>query len=78
MGGKSKKKKAQRAAQAAAAQEAATQEAERVRIQTETETMQRNMGEELAAKRRARQLRGTILLGSQRAGMGKQQTETLG
>lgn len=74
MGGSSKKKKAKRAAAAAAA----AQEAERVRIQTETEAMQRGMGEELAAKRKARQRTGSILLGSPRAGMGGEPTETLG
>lgn len=83
MGGKSKKKK--RAAEAAARTAAAAQEAERLRIQTEAETLQRNMGEELAAKRKARRRVGGALLGiqgqaigSQGAMIGNQDTETLG
>lgn len=74
MGGSGKKKRAKRAAQAAAA----AQQAELTRIKTETEAMQRGMGEELAAKRKARQRTGSILLGAPRAGMGGEPTETLG
>jgi hypothetical protein len=74
MGGSSKKKRARRAAAAAAA----AQEAERVRIQTETEAMQRGMGEELAAKRKARMRGGVGLLSAARAGMTGEETETLG
>lgn len=74
MGGSSKRKRARRAAAAAAA----AQEAERVRIQTETEAMQRGMGEELAAKRKAR-MRGNMgLLSAARAGTTGEETETLG
>ena len=74
MGGSSKKKRARRAAAAAAA----AQEAERVRIQTETEAMQRGMGEELAAKRKAR-MRGTMgLLSAARTAGANEETETLG
>ena len=74
MGGSSKRKRARRAAAAAAA----AQEAERVRIQTETEAMQRGMGEELAAKRKARMRGGVGLLSAARAGMTGEETETLG
>jgi hypothetical protein len=74
MGGSSKKKRARRAAEAAAA----AAEAERVRIQTETEAMQRGMGEELAAKRKARMRGGVGLLSAARAGMTGEETETLG
>jgi hypothetical protein len=74
MGGSSKKKRARRAAAAAAA----AQEAERVRIRTETEAMQRGMGEELAAKRKARMRGGAGLLSAARAGMTGEETETLG
>ena len=74
MGGSGKKKRAKRAAQAAAA----AQEAERMRIQTETEAMQRGMGEELAAKRKARQRTGAMLFGAPRANIGGEPTETLG
>lgn len=74
MGGSSKRKRARRAAAAAAA----AQEAERVRIQTETDAMQRGMGEELAAKRRARQRSGSLLLGAARASSAGEETETLG
>lgn len=74
MGGSSKKKRAKRAAAAAAA----AQEAERVRIQTETEAMQRGMGEELAAKRKAR-MRGTMgLLSAARTAGAGEEVETLG
>ena len=78
MGGSSKRKRARRAAAAAAAAEAARQEAERVRIQTETEAMQRGMGEELAAKRKARMRGGMGLLSAARAGVTGEETETLG
>ena len=78
MGGSSKRKRARRAAAAAASAEAARQEAERVRIQTETEAMQRGMGEELAAKRKARMRGGAGLLSAARAGMTGEETETLG
>ncbi len=74
MGGSSKKKRARRAAEAAAA----AAEAERVRIQTETEAMQRGMGEELAAKRKARMRGGVGLLSAARASMTGEETETLG
>lgn len=74
MGGSSKKKRARRAAAA----ENARLEAERVRIQTETEAMQRGMGEELASKRKARQRGGIGLLSSARAEMIGSDTETLG
>lgn len=74
MGGSSKKKRARRAAEAAAA----AAEAERVRIQTETDAMQRGMGEELAAKRKARMRGGVGLLSAARAGMTGEETETLG
>jgi len=73
MGGSSKKKRAKRRARAAAAQ----QEAERARIQAETESMQRGMGEELAGRRRARMRGGMGLLSSARIGMGTDE-ETLG
>jgi hypothetical protein len=78
MGGSSKRKRARRAAAAAAAAEAARQEAERVRIQTETDAMQRGMGEELAAKRKARMRGGMGLLSAARAGVTGEETETLG
>lgn len=74
MGGSSKKKRARRAAAA----ESARLEAERVRIQTETDAMQRGMGEELAAKRKARQRGGVGLLSAARASMTGAETETLG
>lgn len=74
MGGSSKKKRARRAARAAAA----AQQAEQNRIRTETEAMQRGMGEELAAKRKARQRGGIGLLSAARAGMTGEETETLG
>lgn len=81
MSGSSKKKRARRAA-AAAAQAAAAEnarlEAERVRIQTETEAMQRGMGEELAAKRKARMRGGMGLLSAARAGITGEEMETLG
>ena len=74
MGGSSKRKRARRAAAAAAA----AAEAERVRIQTETEAMQRGMGEELAAKRKARMRGGVGLLSAARAGTTGEEVETLG
>lgn len=78
MGGSSKKKRARRAAEAAAAAERSRMEAERVRIQTETDAMQRGMGEELAAKRKAR-MRGTMgLLSAARAAGAGEEVETLG
>ena len=73
MSGSSRKKRAKRAARAAAAQ----QEAERARIQAETESMQRGMGEEIAGRRRARMRGGVGLLSSARIGMGTDE-ETLG
>ena len=80
MSGSSRKKRAKRAARTAAAQ----QEAERARIQAETESMQRGIGEELAGRRRARMRGGMGLLssarmasGSSRVGMGTDE-ETLG
>jgi cell division protein FtsB len=78
MGGSSKRKRARRAAAAAAAAENARLEAERVRIQTETDAMQRGMGEELAAKRKARMRGGMGLLSAARAGVTGEETETLG
>jgi hypothetical protein len=78
MGGSSKRKRAKRAAAAAAAAENARLEAERVRIQTETDAMQRGMGEELAAKRKARMRGGMGLLSAARAGTTGEETETLG
>jgi hypothetical protein len=74
MSGKSKRKRARRAAAAAAA----AQRRERVRIQTETEAMQRGVGEELAAKRKARMRGGVGLLSAARAGVTGEETETLG
>ena len=74
MGGSSKRKRARRAAAAAAA----AQRRERVRIQTETEAMQRGIGEELAAKRKARMRGGVGLLSAARAGVTGEETETLG
>jgi hypothetical protein len=74
MGGSSKRKRARRAAAAAAA----AQRRERVRIQTETEAMQRGVGEELAAKRKARMRGGVGLLSAARAGVTGEETETLG
>lgn len=74
MSGSSKKKRAKRAARAAAA----AQKAEQTRIRTETEAMQRGMGEELAAKRKARMRGGVGLLSAARAGTTGEETETLG
>lgn len=73
MSGKSRRKRARRAARAAAAR----QQAEQKRIRTETESMQRDMGEELAGKRRARQRGGMGLLSTARITMGNDE-ETLG
>jgi hypothetical protein len=77
MGGSSRKKRARRAAAAAAAAEAARQQAEQTRIRTETESMQRDMGEELAGRKRARQRGGMGLLSTARITMGNDE-ETLG
>ena len=74
MSGSSKRKRARRAAAAAAA----AAQAERNRIRTETEAMQRDMGEELAAKRKARMRGGMGLLSAARAGTTGEETETLG
>ncbi len=73
MSGRSKRRRARRRAAAAAQQ----QRAERARIQAETESMQRGMGEELAGRRRARMRGGVGLLSSARIGMGADE-ETLG
>lgn len=83
MGGSSKKKRAKRAAEAAAA----AAEAERVQIQGQMDETGRNIGAELAAKRKVLQYglsgergkRGSIgLLSVARVGMDKEKTDTLG
>ena len=83
MGGSSKKKRAKRAAEAAAAAE----RAEQIQIQSQVDETGRNIGAELAAKRRVLQYglsgergkRGSAgLLNIARVGMDKEKTDTLG
>jgi len=83
MGGSSKKKRAKRAAEAAAAAE----RAEQIQIQSQVDETGRNIGAELAAKRRVLQYglsgergkRGSVgLLKIARVGMGTEKTDTLG
>lgn len=74
MSGKSKRKRARRAAAAAGAAQAA----EQARIRTETEAMQRGMGEQVAGKRKARIGRSAGLMSSASVGITGTADESLG